>query len=81
MSQGIQFINERCTKIIKNEVKEQNRGFLGILLGTLGASLLEHLFTGKGVKAKIPGQGVIRADEEAIATSQGQGTIRAGHNF
>ena len=81
MSQGIQFINERFTKIIKNVVKEQNRGFLGILLGTLGASLLEHLFTGKGVKAKIPGQGVIRADEEAIATSQGQSTIRAGHNF
>ena len=81
MSQGIQFINERCTKIIKNEVKEQNRGFLGILLGTLGASLLENLFTGKGVKAKIPGQRVIRADEEAITTSQGQGTIRAGYNF
>ena len=68
-------------QIIKNEVKEQNRGFFGILLGTLAASLLENLFTGKGVKAKIPGQRVIRADEEAIATSQGQGTIRAGYNF
>ena len=81
MSQGIRFINERCSKIIKNEVKEQNRGFLGMLLGTLGASLLENLFTGKGVKAKMPWQEVIRADEEATATSQGQGTIRAGHNF
>ena len=28
---------------IKNEVKEQKRGFLGMLLGTLGASLLGNL--------------------------------------
>ena len=28
------------TKTIKNETKEQNGGFLSMLLGTLGASLL-----------------------------------------
>ena len=28
------------TKTIKNETKEQKEGFLGILLGTLGASFL-----------------------------------------
>ena len=33
---------------IKNEAKEQNGGFLGMLLGTLGASLLGNLLTGKG---------------------------------
>ena len=33
---------------IKNEGKGQRRWFLGILLGTLGASLLENLLTGKG---------------------------------
>ena len=29
------------TKTIKNEAKEQKGGFLSMLLGTLGASLLE----------------------------------------
>ena len=37
------------TKTIKNETKEQNVGFLSILLGTLGASLLGNLLTGKGI--------------------------------
>ena len=32
---------------IKNEAKEQKEGFLGILLGTLGASLLGDLLAGK----------------------------------
>ena len=37
------------TKIIKNETKEQKRGFLSMLLGTLGASLLGNLLAGKGI--------------------------------
>ena len=36
------------TKTIKNETKEQKGGFLSMLLGTLGASLLGNLLTGKG---------------------------------
>ena len=35
----------RVTEAIKNETKEQKRGFLSILLGTLGESLLETLLT------------------------------------
>ena len=34
------------TETIKNEAKEQKAGFLGILLGTLGASLIGNLLTG-----------------------------------
>ena len=34
-------------KTIKNEAKEQKGGFLSMLLGTLGASLLESLLTSK----------------------------------
>ena len=41
------------SKIIKNEAKEQRGGFLSMLLGTLGASLLGNVLTG--------GKGVIRA--------------------
>ena len=36
------------TKTIKNEAKEQKEGFLSMLLGTLRASLLGKLLTGKG---------------------------------
>ena len=37
------------TKTFKNETKEQKGGFLCILLGTLGASLLGNLLTRKGI--------------------------------
>ena len=33
---------------MKNEAKEQKRGFLAMLLGTLGVSLLRNLLTDKG---------------------------------
>ena len=47
------------TKTIKNVTKEQKGGFLSMLLGTLGASLLGNLLTGKGfVRA---GEGTIKA--------------------
>ena len=39
------------SKTIKNETKEQKGGFLSMLLGTLGASLLGNLLTGKGATA------------------------------
>ena len=45
----------------KNEAKEQKGGFLSMLLGTLGASLLGNLLTGKGV---------IRADKDIISAGQ-----------
>ena len=35
------------SEVIKNEAKEQKGRFLGMLLGTLGASLLRNLLTGK----------------------------------
>ena len=38
-----------ATKTIKNETKEPKGGFLNMLLGTLGASILGSLLTGKGI--------------------------------
>ena len=59
------------SETIENEAKEQKGGFLGMLLGTLGASLLENLLTGNGVKpSKKSGRGVMRAGEENIRTGQ-----------
>ena len=49
------------SEAIKNEAKEQKGGFVSILLGTLGASLLGNLLTGKGtIRA---GGGTFRAGE------------------
>ena len=43
------------SKIVQNEAKEQKGGFLSMLLGTLSASLLGNILTGKGVIAKSRG--------------------------
>ena len=52
------------SKTIKNKAKEQKGGFLGRLLGTLGASLLGNLLTGKGT-VRV-GEGTIRAGENFV---------------
>ena len=44
---------------IRNEAKEQNRGFLSMLLGTLIASLLGDILTGQGINRA--GKGIVRA--------------------
>ena len=49
------------TESVKNEVKQQRGGFLSMLLGTLGASLLGNLQAGKGVDRA--GEGIVRAGE------------------
>ena len=53
------------SETIQHDAKEQRGGFLGMLLGTLGASLLGDVLA-KG----LSGKGVIRA---------GEGTIKAGY--
>ena len=54
-----------ATKTTKIETKEQKGGFLSMLLGTLGASLLGNLLTGKGIlragSGNIKGKGIVRA--------------------
>ena len=52
---------KRVTETVQNEVKQQKGGFLSMLLGTLGASLLENLLTGKGAIALSQGRGIYRA--------------------
>ena len=37
------------TETVKNEVKEQKGGFLSMLLGTIGASLLGNMLAGRSV--------------------------------
>ena len=52
------------TNTIKNETKEQKGGFLSMLLGTLGASLVRNLLSGKGIKTNSEnkkGNWIVRA--------------------
>ena len=66
-------LRKGVSETIENEAKEQKYGFPGMLWGTLCASLLERLLTGKELKrSKITEKGVIKGDEAVI---------RAGHNF
>ena len=55
------------TKTIKNETQEQNEGFLGLLVGTLEASLLGNILAGKGV---------VRAGSR---NKKGKGIVKAGY--
>ena len=56
------------SETIKNEAKEQKGGFLSMLLGTLGASLLGNLIAVKGtIRA---GKGTIRTGEDTIRADQ-----------
>ena len=41
------FLLKLDTETVQNEVKEQKGGYLSMLLGILGASLLGNLLTGK----------------------------------
>ena len=50
---------EGLSKTIENEAKEQRGGFLSILLGKLGASLLGNILAGQRINRA--GEGVIRA--------------------
>ena len=58
------------TETVQNEVKEQKRGFLGMLLGTLGASLLGNIMTGREINRAGKGKEINRA---------GDGGLRAGY--
>ena len=50
------------SKTIENETKEQKGGFISMLLGTLGASLLGNLLSGGKVIVRA-GEGIVRACE------------------
>ena len=53
------FLFKGVSETIQHEAKEQRGGFLSMLLGTLGASLLGDILSGKGVIRA--GEGTIRA--------------------
>ena len=59
------------TETVQNEVKEQKGGFLSMLLGTLGASLLGNILAGKGINTAGKGRGINRAGEGIVRAVYG----------
>ena len=60
------FYQKELLKQLKMKQKKKKGGFLSMLLGTLGASLLVNLLTGKGI---------VRA---STGNKKGKGIVRAG---
>ena len=61
------------SKTSKNEAKEQRGGFLSMLLGTLGATLLGNLLTG--------GKGILRAGDGIVRADEGSGSKKKNPKF
>ena len=58
------------SKTIENETTEQRGGFLSMLLGPLGATLLGNLLIGgKGIMPA--GDGIVRADDGIVRAGEG----------
>ena len=65
------------TESVQNEIKEQKGGFLSMLLGILGPSLLGNLLTGKGAfhareRVNKKGKGIHRAGEGIVRAGEGK---------
>ena len=65
-----EFLLKGVTETVQNEVRKQKRGFLSMLLGTLGASLLGNLTTGQTVN---------RAENVRGTNRTVEGVLRAGY--
>ena len=62
---------KRVIETVQNGLKEQNEGFISMLLGTLGASLLGNLLTSRGVNRAEKGRAINRAGEEIVRADYG----------
>ena len=56
-------LNKGVTNKVRNEVKQQKGGFLAMLAGTLGASLLSNLLLGQGMYRAGPRKFLFRAGQ------------------
>ena len=68
------------TETAQNEVKEQKGGFLSMLLGTFGASLLGNLLTGQRIYRAGKGKGINRAGKGVVRAGYGRPSFSTSHN-
>ena len=77
--EGSGLLLKGVTETVQNEVKEQKGGFLSMLLGTLGANLLENILAGKGATATRQGRGINIAGKGRGISRAGEETVRSGY--
>ena len=70
---------EGVSETIQNEVKGQKGGFLSMLLGTLGANLLENILADKGINRAREGTIAKSISKEAKSKRHDPGIVRAGY--
>ena len=67
------------SETIQNQAKEQKGGFLSMLLGTLGATLLENMLAGKGINRA--GDRIIWADYRSKRSLKNKKKIDSASTF
>ena len=67
----VKSIEDSGSETVQHEIKEQKGGFLNMLLGTLGASLLGNLSTGQAVNRAGKVRGTNRAVEWVLRAGYG----------
>ena len=79
--ESLEDVPEGVSKTIQNKAKEQKRGFLSMLFGTLGANLLGNILAGKEINIAEEGAIAKSVSEETKSKKQGRGIIRAGYDL
>ena len=67
-------------EIVQNEAKEQKGGFFSMLIGTLGASLLGNILTGREINRGGKGLGIDRAGEGIVRAGYGRRSLNSSKN-
>ena len=73
------FLLKGVSETVQKEAKEQIGGFLSMLLGPLGASLLGNILTGQGVIAKSVSKETRLKSQGWEINRAGEGVVRAGY--
>ena len=79
--ESLEDVPEGVSETIQNKANEQKRGFLSMLLGTLGANLLGNILAGKEINRAEEGAIAKSVSEETKSKKQGRGIIRAGYDL
>ena len=79
--EGSGLLFKGVTETVQNEVQEQRGEFLGMLLGTLGASLLGNVLAGWGINRAGKGWEINRAGEVIVRAGYGNKKVQKNNEM
>ena len=79
--EGSGLLFKGVTETVQNEVQEQRGEFLGMLLGTLGASLLGNILAGWGINRAGKGWEINRAGEVIVRAGYGNEKVQKNNEM